>query len=180
MKKSWGVFFFFFASWHTPFLAVLSQDTSSQNPVDMLWKVDDMWSFMHSLWKTVLGEPSLWVETVLATDMNEKRLQMTSVPNCSSYPSHSSLSSWGSSYLRGKLSHPYCALSEFLSHRIHEHKKTTTTTKQTDIYFLSPCWARLLCTIYNLNIFLFSNLSTVLPLFSAVILLLNYIWQNLL
>ena len=32
-------------------------------------------------------------ETVLATDMNEKRLQMTSVPNCSSYPSHSSLSS---------------------------------------------------------------------------------------
>lgn len=101
-----------------------------------------------------------------------KTLQVTSVPDCSNYPSHSSLSSWGSSYLRGKLSHPYCALSEFLSHRIHEHKN--------DIYFLSPCWARLLCMIYNLNIFLFSNLSTVLSLFSAVILLLNYIWQNLL
>lgn len=103
--------------------AVPSWDTS-QNPGVILWKVHDTWrSYMHSLWKTVPDEPSLWVIPFWQQTCEWRWLQMIPVPSYSSYRSHLSLSSWSSSCLRRETSHPRSTLSELLSCWIHERDK---------------------------------------------------------
>lgn len=70
---------------------------------------------------TVPAEPSLWAIPAQAPGLWVNKLTI-SVPFHWVTPSFRS-SSWGPGHYRAKTSCPCCSLSEFLSHRIHEHNK---------------------------------------------------------
>lgn len=132
------------ASWCTRSPAVPSWDTS-QKPVVMLLKVHDTWrSYAHPLWKTVPEEPSLWVIQFWPQTCEGGWPQMISVPNCSSYPSHLSLSSRAPVVVEERQAIPeapclnYCPTESMSVTRCH--------------HILSPCLGGFLCITEHHNI----------------------------